>query len=355
MSKIKIGIIGTGGMAHWHARQINDTGLGQIVATCDVDRTRAQSFATLYNAERVYDDFEKMIADGNLDAVAIVTSNDVHYAASMAAFAKGLHVMCEKPLAMNVQQAQEMRDAAHAAGVIHAVNFTHRNTPCFTLARKFIAAGDIGQPYHVQADYLQDWLLSIERSAASAPLATRHIWRMDKRVAGSGELGDLGAHVLDLLYGFAGDYASVSALLPSFTHLHANDGLPTESVSDDISALLLSFRNGAVGQILTSRISTGMGDAITVKLYGHEGALLLDDRQPNEVRACLGKAALERRNWATFNVSENEREPSPMAQFLQGIATGQQPSFSFDDGLRVQRVLDAAITSFETGKRVTLT
>jgi predicted dehydrogenase len=354
MSKIKIGIIGTGGMAHWHARQLNDTGLAQIVATCDVDLTRAQSFATLYNAERAYDNYEKMIADGNLDAVAIVTSNDVHYAASMAAFAKGLHVMCEKPLAMNVQQAQEMRDAAHAAGVIHAVNFTHRNTPCFSLARKFIAAGYIGQPYHVQADYLQDWLLSAERSAA-APLASRHIWRMDKRIAGSGELGDLGAHVLDLLYGFVGDYASVSALLPAFANLHASDGLPAEHISDDLSALLLGFRNGAVGQVLTSRVSTGMGDAITVKLYGHEGALLLDDRQPNEVRACLGKAALERRNWATFNVAENEREPSPMFQFIQGIATGQQPSFSFDDGLRVQYVLDAAIMSFQTGKRVTLT
>ncbi|HEY3341262.1 MAG TPA: Gfo/Idh/MocA family oxidoreductase [Anaerolineae bacterium] len=355
MSKIKFGIIGTGGMAHWHARQINDTGLGQIIATCDVDRARAQSFATLYNAERVYDDFHKMMADGNLDAVAIVTSNDAHYAASMAAFAKGLHVMCEKPLAMNVQQALEMSDAAHAAGVIHAVNFTHRNTPCFSLARKLIAAGDIGQPYHVQADYLQDWLLSAERSTASAPLAARHIWRMDKRVAGSGELGDLGAHVLDLLYGFAGDYSTVSAQLPAFPGLHTSDGLPPESISDDISALLLGFQNGAVGQVLTSRVSTGMGDAITVKLFGHEGALLLDDRQPNVLQACLGKPALERRNWATYSVSDNERESSPMIQFIQGIATGQQPSFSFDDGLRVQRVLDAAITSFQTGQRIMLT
>src|SRR5450759_1879404 len=108
MSKIKFGIIGTGGMAHWHARQIGASGLGQIAATCDIDRARAQSFATLYNAERVYDDFNKMIADGNLDAVAIVTSNDVHYTASMTALANGLHVMCEKPLAMNVQQAQEL-------------------------------------------------------------------------------------------------------------------------------------------------------------------------------------------------------------------------------------------------------
>jgi predicted dehydrogenase len=355
MSQIKIGIIGTGGMAHWHAQQIIESGLGQIVAACDVDRTRAQSFATLFNAERVYDDFEHMIAGGNLDAVAIVTSNDVHYAASMAAFAKGLHVMCEKPLAMNVQQAEEMCAAAHAAGVIHAVNFTHRHTPCFTLARKFIAAGYIGQPYHVQADYLQDWLLSIERTAETTPGSTRHIWRMDKRIAGSGELGDLGAHVLDLLYGFIGEYASVSALLPAFPSLHQSDGLPTESISDDLCALLLGFRNGTVGQVTTSRVSTGMGDAISVKLYGHEGALLLDDRTPTEVRACLGKAALERRNWATFNVADNEREASPMAEFLQGITTGTQPSFSFDDGLRVQRVLDAAISSFETGKRVTLT
>src|SRR5437870_3872920 len=108
MSKIKIGIIGTGGMAHWHARQYGDTGLCEIVAVCDVDRARAQSFAKLYNAERIYDDFRCMVEDGGLDAVSIVTSNDVHYPATMVALAAKLHNMCEKPLAMNVREAQEM-------------------------------------------------------------------------------------------------------------------------------------------------------------------------------------------------------------------------------------------------------
>ena len=358
MNKLRIGIIGTGGMAHWHARQYVETSLCEIVATCDVDRVRAQSFAKLYNAERIYDDYRRMIEDGGLDAVSIVTSNDVHYAVTIAALSAGLHVMCEKPLAMCGQEAQAMCDAAHAAGVIHAVNFTHRNTPCFTLARKFIAAGYIGQPYHVQADYLQDWLLAAERSAAAnplvQPLASRHIWRMDKRVAGSGQLGDLGAHVLDLLYGFAGDYATVSALLPTYPQLHGSDNLPQAQITDDVCALLLQFANGATGQVTTSRIASGMGDTITVKLYGHEGALLLDDRTPMELQACLGKAALERRCWATYNAHEREREPNPVTLFVQGMATGQQPPFSFDDGLRVQRVLDAAIESNRSGQRVTL-
>ena len=354
MSKIQFGIIGTGSMANWHARQIMESNLAQVAAVCDVEKVRAQTFATRYNIERVYDKFERMIAEGGLDAISITTSNDVHHDAALAALNARLHVMCEKPLAMNVHEAQDLVDAANAAGVIHAVNFTHRNTPCFTLARKFISAGYIGQPYHVQADYLQDWLLASERSTSSTPVSSRHIWRMDKRFAGSGQLGDLGAHVLDLLYGLVGDYASVSALLPVFRGLHTSDPLPPEQITDDACALLLDFQSGAVGEVVTSRIANGMGDSIAVRMYGHEGALVLDDRKPTEVYACLGKAALERRTWTTYTITEREYESNPMIQFIQGIATNQQPSFSFVDGLRVQRVMDAAISSYQTGQRVML-
>lgn len=175
---------------------------------------------------------------------------------------------------------------------------------------------------------------------------------MDKRVAGSGQLGDLGAHVLDLLYGFAGDYASVSALLPSVPGLHASDELPANQVTDDVCALLLQFSSGAVGQVMTSRVANGMGDAISVRLYGHDGALSMDDRHPMELQACLGRAALERRAWATFTVNEREKEPNPLQQFVEGIASGQQPPFSFDHGLLVQQVLDAALESYESGRRV---
>jgi predicted dehydrogenase len=352
MTKLRIGIIGAGGMAHWHAKQFNETGCCEIVAACDVDRARAESFARLYNAPRAYDDYRAMLDAGGLDAISIVTSNDAHYPISMAALEKKLHVMCEKPLAMNSREAQEMCDAAHAAGVIHAVNFTHRNTPCFSLARKFVAAGYLGEPYHVSADYLQDWLLAANRAAAPARL----IWRMDKRVAGSGELGDLGAHVLDLLHGLLGNVSSVSALLPAFAGLHSSDtAIPTDRLTDDVCALLLQFANGAVGHVTTSRVSTGMGDTITFKLFGREGAIIADDRKPLELQACLGKASVERRAWTSYPIAEREREPNPVALFVEGINTGVQPVFSFDDGMRVQRVLDAAIASSSSGRREMVT
>jgi predicted dehydrogenase len=339
-------VIGTGGMANWHARHLLAGGHCAITAACDIDRERAAAFAQRYGTTQLFDDYRALVDHGELDAVTIVTPNDMHHPAAMAALRAGLHVLCEKPLALTAEHAQEMASAARQAGVINVVNFTHRNTPCFTLARQIVAAGHLGEIYHVQASYLQDWLLRRKRAGhpGGAP------WRTDTAVAGSGQLGDLGSHVLDLLHGLLGDVATVSASLPSFPQLHSGE-LPPERISDDLAALQLEFAGGAVGQVLTSRVASGMGDAILLQLYGSEGALMADDRRRDELQVCAGPLGRDRRAWTTLAVAEAEHEPTPAQLFVQGILSGEQPPMGFDDGLWVQQVMDAALRSAHDGTR----
>ncbi|MBC8075691.1 MAG: Gfo/Idh/MocA family oxidoreductase [Chloroflexales bacterium] len=341
---IRVGIIGTGGMANWHARQL----LAQqcvVGAVCDVDAARADAFAQRYGAAHVSSDYRQLIERGEIEAVCVVTPNDLHAPVALAAIEAGLHVLCEKPLALNERDAATMLGAARDHGVIHVVNFTHRNTPCFTLARTLLAGGHIGAIYHAQATYLQDWLLRRNRQPSPGPPP----WRLDKSVAGSGQLGDLGSHLLDLLHGMVGDVASVSASLPSFPNLHGDT--PAANVSDDVAALQLDFATGGVGQLLASRVATGLGDNVVVQIYGSEGALIADDLQRGELRACLGKAGVERRAWTTFTIGEPEHEPNPLQLFVDGIRSGTQPPMGFDDGLWTQRIMDAAQRSAQSGTR----
>jgi predicted dehydrogenase len=341
---LKVGIIGTGGMANWHARQL----LAQqcaVSAVCDVEAGRAQAFAQRYGAEYVTGDYRELIERGGVEAVCIVTPNDLHAPVALAAIEAGLHVLCEKPIALSERDAEAMVQAARERGVIHVVNFTHRNTPCFTLARSLLAGGHLGTIYHVQATYLQDWLLRRARTVSAGPAP----WRLDKTVAGSGQLGDLGSHLLDLLHGMAGDVAAVSASLPSFPGLHGD--VPADRVSDDVAALQLDFASGAVGQLLASRVATGLGDNVVVQIYGSQGALIADDRLPGELRACVGQASVERRAWTTFTISEAEHEPSPLQLFVAGVRSGTQPAMGFDDGLWTQRIMDAAQRSAQSGSR----
>jgi predicted dehydrogenase len=334
-------------MANWHARHL----LAQqcvVSAVCDVDVTRAQAFAQRYGATHVSSDYRELIERGDVEAVCIVTPNDLHAPVALAAIEAGLHVLCEKPLALSERDAAQMVEAARARGVIHVVNFTHRNTPCFTLARSLLAGGHIGAIYHVQATYLQDWLL--RRNRLPSPAAP--VWRLDKSVAGSGQLGDLGSHLLDLLHSMVGDVVAVSASLPSFPGLHGD--VPADRVSDDVAALQLDFASGAVGHLLASRVATGLGDNVVVQIYGSEGALIADDRQPGELRACVGRAGAERRAWATFTINEAEHEPSPLQLFVGGVRSGAQPAMGFDDGLWTQRIMDAAQRSAAAGSRQSL-
>ncbi|MCU0494162.1 MAG: Gfo/Idh/MocA family oxidoreductase [Chloroflexaceae bacterium] len=346
---VRIGIIGAGLAGNWHANMFSATGQAKVVAAADVNLERATDLVQKHGAGHAFTDYRTMIETGGLDAVSIATSNDMHHPAALAALAAGLHVFCEKPLALTLAQAEEMTAAAHRAGVVHGVHFIHRTRPYAALAQRLVAGGHLGELTHIRAEYLQDWLLN---PATQMPLSAK-LWRTSKATAGSGVLGDLGAHLLDMLRAFQVDVTAVSARLRVVEALHP--GQATAETTDDHATLLLECANGALVQLTASRVSVGHSNHIQLLVQGSQGALQVDNERLNEVQVCAGPLALERRTWYTLAAEERDKLPSPVESFVQAIAHGTPASPNFDDGLWVQRVLDAAERSAATGERVVVT
>ena len=152
-------------------------------------------------------DWKKLVARPDIDVVDVSTPNNSHAEISIAAAKAGKHVFCEKPLAMSLSEAKEMRDACNQAKVKHMVAFNYRRVPAVAFARQLIQQGKIGKIYHIRAVYLQDWILD-----PNFPI----VWRLDAKTAGSGALGDLGAHILDLAYFLVGEIKAISATMTTF-------------------------------------------------------------------------------------------------------------------------------------------
>ncbi len=155
---IKLAIVGTGGMAHSHAKAFSAIKGCKLVAACDVVRERAQAFADKHGIPEVYADVDEMLAQSKMDAVSVVTPDAAHAAISLKAIAQGKHVLCEKPLATHYGDAKEMADAARLAGVINIVNLSYRNASAIQKAHQLVQQGALGRIMHVEASYLQSWL-----------------------------------------------------------------------------------------------------------------------------------------------------------------------------------------------------
>ena len=185
-SRVRVGVIGTS----WWADAMFLPALtahsgAEVVAVCGRHAGRAQAFAQRWSVAAAYTDTEALLNHEGLDAVVIITPNRLHHPLTMAALERGLHVLCEKPLAMNVAQAREMYEAAEAAGVRHQVPFTYSFMPTARYVRELIGQGYIGEPYHLNMRYY-----------AGGARNEDYRWRFDRAEAGSGTLGDLGSHFL---------------------------------------------------------------------------------------------------------------------------------------------------------------
>ena len=279
-----------------------------------------------------------LLQDGKLDAVSIATPNNFHYSIVLTALAAGIHVFCEKPLALTQEQAEQMTMAAQRAGVIHGINFQYRALPCFAFARQFILAGHLGTIYHVQADYLQDW----EVRSRSWLSENARKWRTTRSISGTGVLGDLGTHLLDLLQNIVEPVTRVNA---QWRTIEGLDILTTnETRTDDYTALLIEFAGGALGQLTVSHASFGYENAIHIQIQGSLGALRLSSQQPQKVQLCTRDSLF---TWTT--TPTNTRCVSPIESFIQGLLTGVQATPNFEDGLSVQCILASAEQSIGSG------
>lgn len=343
-------MIGAGSVAsRIHAPGLRLCPAVEIAAVADPDPAAAAALG----AGRIYETPEQLLADESVDAVVIAVPNHLHRQIALQALAAGKHTLCEKPLAMNVAEAEEMVAAAEQAGVIHMTAFTYGFTPSARYLGHLIRQGELGEIRSVRAAYLM--------------ALSKHLlgWRSRKELAGSGVLGDIGSHLIHIVLDLAGDIAALSARQKDFR----KD--PTSDVEDWI-ALLAEFENGACGTFEISRVCPGRGADVTedmfIEIYGTNGGAVFSMQEPRALQLCTGARAentasqLERVEipadfWKVPGAPRDVNEGDPRWsyrydqawRFVQSIRDGVTPSPSFADGLRTQRVLDAALESAESG------
>ncbi len=248
----------------------------RLVAICGRNEAATRAAAIRFGYERYYTDWRDMLAD---DAVQLFDNggpNDAHAEPSIVAAQAGKHILCEKPLARTAEEAKTMLDAVQKAGVKHMVAFNYRFVPAIRQMRKLIESGALGRIYHFRAVYLQEWIMP----HYNMPM----IWRLDKRVAGSGALGDLGAHIIDLGRYLVGEVESVSAMTRTFIPERPwGDGTMGKVDVDDAFAAVVSFDNGALGTVEATRFAAGRKNGNVIEINGEKGSMRFNLERMNEL------------------------------------------------------------------------
>jgi predicted dehydrogenase len=346
---VRIGLAGAGGAT----RAIHIPGFRrlegvELAAVCDPDPAAAAATGVPI----IHPNHEALAADPTLDAVVVAAPNHLHREIALAALAHGKHVLCEKPLALNLAEAMEMTASAEASGLVHMTAFTYQFTPAFRYLHHLAATGALGAIRTVRAAYLM---------ALSGHLLG---WRSLRRHAGSGVLADIGSHLIHLVQLAAGPIASLTADKRVFR----DD--PSSDVEDWI-ACLTRFASGASGTIEISRVAPGRGAAIsevmTIEIYGDAGGATMNIQDPWALQVAIGDAGrdparpLERvlAPPEFLKIPGSPRDPcdgdprwdyryDQAFQFVESIRLGRSRTPTFRDGARCQAVLDAALAASES-------
>jgi predicted dehydrogenase len=256
-------------------------------------------------------------------------------------------VLCEKPLATNHKDAKRMVAAARRAGVINMVNFSYRNAPAIQKAARLVQSGKLGDIVHLEASYLQSWLVS--KSWGDWKTSPGWLWRLSTAHGSHGVLGDIGVHILDFASFPAGPIKSVQARLKTFDRLKGKRIGPYTLDANDSAAIQVEFANGALGVIHTTRWATGHHNSLALEIHGTKGALRVDlDRSPDQVEVCLGPD-VDRARWRPLRAAAT---PDIYRRFIQAIRTGTSGDPDFARGAEIQKVLDACIESDRLGRAV---
>ncbi|MET8412825.1 Gfo/Idh/MocA family oxidoreductase [Streptomyces sp. NPDC005195] len=344
-----------------------------LAAVCGRDAEAVRVMADRHGWAAAETDWRALIARDDVDLVDICTPGDSHAEIALAALAAGKHVLCEKPLANTVEEAEAMAEAAEAAaarGQVAMVGFNYRRLPATSLARTMVAEGRLGTLRHVRVTYLQDWLVDPE-----FPLT----WRLRREHAGSGALGDLGAHIVDLAQYLAGEpVAGVSALTETFVRQRPLPAAASSGLSavpdaaglglvtvDDAALFTGRFASGALASFEASRFATGRKNALRIELNGERGSLAFDLERLNELsyhdHTEPGTHAGFRRILVTepdhpyleawwppgHGLGYEHTFTHQAHDLVQAVAAVRRPVPSFADGLQVQRVLAAVEESAE--------
>ena len=371
MEAVRVGLVGAGFMGKIHSIAYRNAAMlfGHEVPAVDAavvtdfDPALAERAVRDWGWSRSVGSWQEVTASDEVDVVDICTPNDNHVDIALDAFARGKHVLCEKPLALDADSAYQLCEAAAASGRVAQVGFVYRQWPAVAMARKLIDEGAIGDVRTARAQFLLDY-----NGNPAIPMS----WRFDRVRAGSGALGDVGSHCIDLLQYLVGPISQVSSRMQTFIHQRkSHDGSLVDVTVDDQTEILADFESGASGTILASWAGTGHKCDLGFELIGSRGSVTFSWERSNELRFYDSTDAADRQGYRTILVGPahpgadgihtvaaqglgyTDAFAIAARNTLRNLAAGRVVSGpTFVDGLRVAEVTDAVIAAAATGATV---
>lgn len=380
MKKINVGLIGYKFMGKAHSHAFKDmsmffdaSAVPVMKVICGRNEEAVKDAADRWGWQEYDTSWERVVEREDIHLIDICTSNDTHRDIAVAAAEMGKDILLEKPMASSLAEAKEMLAVAEKAGVKHMINFNYRRCPAIQLAKRLIDEGFVGRIYHVRAEYLQDWIMDPD-----FPL----VWRLRKELAGSGALGDIGAHIVDLARFLVGEFHEVNGLTTTFIKerplldettgdLSATGLREKGQVTVDDAAIFMSkFKNGAVGSFEATRFANGRKNHERIEINGSEGSIVFNFERMNELQVFSSKDPEHIQGFRTILVTE-EAHPyikawwppghiigyehtfvNQVYELMEAIAEDRMPEPNFYDGVKCQEVLEAVERSNDTGQWV---
>jgi predicted dehydrogenase len=369
---LNIGMVGYGfmGRAHSNAyRKVNNffdlDYVPVLKAVAARNKAKAESFAYSWGYESVETDWRKLVSRKDIDAVDICTPNDLHAEIAVAAAKAGKMVLCEKPLARTAKEGLAMVKAVEKAKVPNLVWYNYRRIPAVSFIQQIVAAGKLGKIFHYRSKFLQDWTISPD-----VPQGGAGTWRLDVEAAGSGVTGDLLAHCIDGAIWINGSIDTLTAMTETFIkkRKHAETGKVQPVGIDDASAVLTRFKNGSLGMFEASRYARGHKALYAFEINGEHGSLGWNLHDLNRVDWFDHTQPSNMRGWTSILVTDGDHpylgkwwvpgltigyEHSfihTVADFLEGLSTGEKVGPTFRDAYETALVCDAILESGKTGK-----
>ncbi len=368
MSKpLNIGMIGYGFMGRAHSNaylkvsHFFDLEYRPVLkACCARNEQKIQEFAARWGYESYETDWRRLIQRDDIDAVDICVPNNLHREIAIAAAEAGKIVLCEKPLAMNAAEGEEMVQAVEEAGVANMVWYNYRRVPAVTLSKMLLDQGRLGRVFHYRAQFLQDWTIS-----ADLPQGGQALWRLDAKAAGSGVTGDLLAHCIDTALWLNGPISSVCAMTETFIkqRKHQLTGNVEPVEIDDACAFLCRFANGSLGLFESTRYARGHKALYTYEVNGEHASLRWDLHDLHRLQYFDHRDESIVRGWRNIHVSDSDQPymghwwvpglqigyehtfVHQVADFLQALAKGEPCEPTFRTALETQKVCDAVLQS----------
>ncbi|MCC6155422.1 MAG: Gfo/Idh/MocA family oxidoreductase [Candidatus Hydrogenedentes bacterium] len=370
--KLNVGMIGYGFMGRAHSNAFRKVSnffdndyVPVLKAACARDAEKVKAFADTWGYESTETDWRKLIERKDIDAVDICVPNNLHKEISIAAAEAGKMILCEKPLAMNAAEGEEMCKAVEKAGVLNTVWYNYRRVPAVSLAKQLIDEGRLGKIFHYRAVFLQDWTISEDLPQGGAGL-----WRLDSAAAGSGVTGDLLAHCIDTALWLNGSMSDVTAMTETFIkeRTHTATGKKQPVGIDDACAFLAHFKNGSLATFESTRYARGHKALYTFEINGEHASIQWDLHDLHRLNYFDHRDDSLVRGWRSVHVTDGDMpymghwwvpglqigyEHSfvhQVADFLKNVADGKSTSPTFRDALETQYVCDAVLNSAKSGK-----